>query len=51
MRILYINNAGTGWADYIDGEYSAMVFLVEKNKENKKDSISFNPQIINRLIK
>jgi len=41
----------TGWADYIDGEYSAMMFLVEKNKENKKDSISFNPQIINRLIK
>ncbi len=41
----------TGWADYIDGEYSAMLFLVEKNKENKKDSISFNPQIINGLIK
>ena len=41
----------TGWADYIDGEYSAMIFLVEKNKENKKDSISFKPQIINRLIK
>lgn len=41
----------TGWADYIDGEYSAMMFLVEKNKENKKDSISFNPQIINGLIK
>ena len=41
----------TGWADYIDGEYNAMMFLVEKNKENKKDSISFNPQIINGLIK
>ena len=41
----------TGWADYIDGEYNAMMFLVEKNKENKKDSISFNPQIIKGLIK
>ncbi len=41
----------TGWVDYIDGDYSAMVFLVEKNKENKKDSISFKPEIINRLIK
>ncbi len=40
-----------GWADYMDGEYSSMLFLVEKNKENKKDSISFNPQIINGLIK
>ena len=41
----------TGWADYVDGDYSAMMFLVEKNKENKKDSISFKPEIINRLIK
>lgn len=40
-----------GWADYIDGEYSAMMFLVEKNKENKKDSISFKPELLNRLIK
>lgn len=41
----------TGWVDYIDGEYSAMMFLVEKNKENKKDSISFRPELVNRLIK
>jgi len=41
----------TGWADYIDGEYSAMLFLVEKNKENKKDNISFKPEFINQLIK
>lgn len=41
----------TGWSDYIDGEYSAILFLVEKNKENKKDSISFKPEFINRLIK
>ncbi len=41
----------TGWVDYIDGEYSAMMFLVEKNKENKKDNISFKPEFINRLIK
>ena len=41
----------TGWADYIDGEYSAIMFLVEKNKENKKDNISFKPEFINRLIK
>ncbi|HAF28787.1 MAG TPA: 3-oxoacyl-ACP synthase [Bacteroidales bacterium] len=40
-----------GWADYIDGEYSAMLFLVEKNKENKKDNISFKPEFINQLIK
>ena len=40
----------TGWADYINGEYSAMLFLVEKNKENKKDNISFKPEFINRLI-
>lgn len=41
----------TGWVDYINGEYSAMLFLVEKSKENKKDNISFKPEIINRLIK
>ncbi len=41
----------TGWADYIEGEYSAMLFLVEKNKENKKDNISFKPEFINRIIK
>ncbi len=41
----------TGWADYIDGEYSSMLFLVEKNKENKKDNISFRPEFIKRLIK
>jgi hypothetical protein len=41
----------TGWADYIEGEYSAIMFLVEKNKENKKDNISFKPEFINRLIK
>lgn len=41
----------TGWADYIDGEYSAILFLVEKNKENKKDNISFKPEFINQLIK
>jgi len=40
----------TGWADYIEGEYSAILFLVRKNKENKKDNISFKPEIINRLI-
>ena len=41
----------TGWADYIEGEYSAIMFLVEKNKENKKDNISFKPEFINRIIK
>jgi hypothetical protein len=41
----------TGWVDYIDGDYCAMLFLVEKNKENKKDNISFKPEIINRIIK
>jgi len=41
----------TGWADYIEGEFSAIMFLVEKNKENKKDNISFKPEFINRLIK
>jgi len=41
----------TGWVDYIDGEYSAMLFLVEKNKENKKVNISFRPEFINQLIK
>ena len=41
----------TGWADYVDGDYLAMMFLVEKNKENIKDSISFKPEFINRLIK
>jgi len=41
----------TGWVDYIDGEYCAMMFLVEKNKENIKDNISFKPEFINRLIK
>lgn len=41
----------TGWADYIDGEYNATMFLVEKNKENRKDNISFKPELINRLIK
>lgn len=41
----------TGWADYIDGEYNAILFLVEKSKENKKDNISFKPEFINQLIK
>ena len=41
----------TGWADFVNGEYSAMMFLVEKNKENRKDDISFRPELINRLIK
>ena len=41
----------TGWADYFEGEFSAIMFLVEKNKENKKDNISFKPKFINRLIK
>lgn len=41
----------TGWSDYIDGEYNAMLFLVEKSKENKKDNISFKPEFINQLIK
>ena len=41
----------TGWADYIDGEYNAMLFLVEKNKENRKDNISFKPEFIKQLIK
>ncbi len=41
----------TGWADYFEGEFSAIMFLVEKNKENKKDNISFKPEFINRLIK
>lgn len=41
----------TGWADYINGEYSAIVFLVEKNKENRKDNISFKPEFIKQLIK
>ncbi|MDA3952844.1 MAG: hypothetical protein PF485_04300 [Bacteroidales bacterium] len=39
----------TGWADYVDEEYSAKLFLVEKNEENKKDNISFKPEIINQL--
>ncbi len=41
----------TGWANYIEDEYSAMLFLVEKNKENKKDNISFKPEFINQIIK
>ena len=40
----------TGWADYIDGEYSTILFLVEKNKENRKDNISFKPKFIKQLI-
>lgn len=39
-----------GWADYTESDYSAMIFLVEKNKENIKDNISFKPEIIKRLI-
>jgi|SRR6056297_440963 len=41
----------TGYTDYIDGKYKAMMFLVEKNKENRKDNISFKPEIIKNLIK
>jgi len=41
----------TGYADYFDGKYKAMMFLVEKNKENRKDNISFKPEIIKNLIK
>jgi hypothetical protein len=46
-----INACITGYADYIDGKYKAMMFLVEKNKENRKDNISFKPEIIKNLIK
>lgn len=41
----------TGYADYIEGKYKAMMFLVEKIKENRKDNISFKPEIIKNLIK
>jgi len=41
----------TGYADYIDGKYKAIMFLVEKNKENRKDNISFKAKIIKNLIK
>lgn len=41
----------TGWVDYINDEYKAMLFLVEKNKENKKDSISFKTNFIKQLIR
>lgn len=41
----------TGWTDYVNNEYKAMLFLVEKNKENKKDSISFKPNFIKQLIR
>lgn len=41
----------TGYADYIEGNYKAVMFLVEKIKENRKDNISFKPEIIKNLIK
>lgn len=41
----------TGYADYIEGNYKAIMFLVEKIKENRKDNISFKPEIIKNLIK
>lgn len=41
----------TGYADYIEDKYKAIMFLVEKIKENRKDNISFKPEIIKNLIK
>ncbi|MFP4023376.1 MAG: 3-oxoacyl-ACP synthase [Thiohalospira sp.] len=41
----------TGYADYIEGKHNATMFLVEKNKENRKDNISFKPENIKTLIK
>ncbi len=46
-----IDTCITGYADYINGKHKAMMFLVEKNKENRKDNISFKPEIIKNLIK
>jgi len=40
-----------GWADYVDNKYSAILFLVEKIKENQKDNISFKPENITKIIK
>ncbi len=41
----------TGYADYVNGNYKAIMFLVEKIKENRKDNISFKPEMIKNLIK
>ncbi|MEE4198160.1 MAG: hypothetical protein V2I54_10985 [Bacteroidales bacterium] len=41
----------TGYVDYMDGKYNAMMFLVEKNKENRKDNISFKPEKLKTIIK
>lgn len=41
----------TGYVDYFDSKYKAIMFLVEKNKENRKDNNNFKPEIIKNLIK
>ncbi len=39
----------TGWVDYVENNYIATLFLVEKIKENQKDNISFRPENLNRI--
>ncbi|OFX88547.1 MAG: hypothetical protein A2W99_09100 [Bacteroidetes bacterium GWF2_33_16] len=41
----------TGWADFIDNNYKATLFLVEKIKENQKDNISFRPENLKKINK
>jgi hypothetical protein len=52
MRILYINNAGTGWADYIDVPEGKKVeeFFNEKMPGRKPDDflIRVNRQPVSR---
>lgn len=53
IRILFENNrldaCITGWVDYFEENYRTHLFLVEKNKDIKEDSISFNVQNLKQL--
>ncbi len=40
----------TGWVDAFKDDYSAYLFLIEKNEEIKQDNISFNVSNIGRLL-
>jgi len=52
MRVLYINNAGTGWADYVDISEGKSVeqFFYEKMPGRKPDDflIRVNRQPVSR---
>lgn len=41
----------TGWADYVENNYTAKLFLVEKITKNQKDNISFRPENLKRINK